>query len=1203
VNDTLKYTFTTASDFSNPAIYNIIAKVKNPLDNFPDNDSIVKQVTAYPTYNLPYSSGFEKNPSFWVSGGVNSSWTEGWPGGSYIYQPYQGVKCWKTDRSGYAMPYENSYVESPCFTFTGKTLPVIDVMFNHDSNNAVDGAILQYSLDKGQTWTYAREDSYPFNWNWYNDTVTTLKHKGWTGRTLDKLGNQEWKHGRQILPSALANQNRVKFRFVFKSDSSTTDRYEGFAFDTLTLQDAPYDVGVKSIDNLVLSACQHDIPQLLKVTIKNYGVRDMAAGQTMIVGVKTNSSATVIDTFPLGASIPAGGTLQMMLHKPVNLATTGKDTAYAFTLIEKDPYYYDSIPNDTARFIYTALANPVIGLPDSVFTARIDTLVFRPVYSTDYSYFWKHSTKTATTSTYAANDLLTGTYYITVTSISNGCQTKDSVGLKMLIPNVGIAQIIRPVTNCAYGNVLYPVVRIYNFGTDTVAKNKYIPIHFRLNTGPITIDSVKLLNALAPKNSYTDTLNKTLDLSVIGNYNLWVCTKLPYDTFVHNDTMLVNFDMHPYPTVNLGADRKINAYTYTLDAGPGFATYLWSKDAASTQTIDINAVGDYSVTVTNSYGCPDRDTVHITLTQHDIGIKRIISPIDTCILSATTHVKCKLMNYGTDTIRSSDVITMKYRLNSGSYVTQTYSVPSQLLPNDSITFTFTTPVDMHVTKTAYNFVVRASTVNDLNAANDSIQTVINVWGNPNIYLGPDAIVHQLADTLKPDYLGFKAYHWQDNSTDSTYIITRTHYNPSYTYSLTVTDYHSCQASDAIYIYLAVDDVSVTSILSPGTTSCVTTTPITVGIRVTNTGNQPVASPGKDIVVKYKLNNNPEVTEIMAKFQGNPGYFHDYYFTQAINLSQPGVNQLKTSINMSGDLDRSNDTLSQAISVVTPPVIDFGIGTDTFMIVDLPHTLDAGTGTGYTYAWNTGATTEAIQVTQDGFYQVTVTDPSSCSASRRVQMINHIYDLSVTKLLFTDSLLDVSNPLCPFDIKQRIGLTVANTGNLPINNQPITIKYQLNGGTEITKQDIFSGISAAAKNYYFDGLVDLSLPGLYSFAASLDYTDDYPANNSGTFKVQILNRPVINFGATNDTIKARALPLTLDAGAGSRYRYLWQDNDTLRYKTVDIGQVNSWYKVTVTDSMKCTTNASVFVVNATLVHEINGNATLVVSRIRFAIYCM
>jgi hypothetical protein len=49
----------------------------------------------------------------------------------------------------------------------------------------------------------------------------------------------------------------------------------------------------------------------------------------------------------------------------------------------------------------------------------------------------------------------------------------------------------------------------------------------------------------------------------------------------------------------------------TLDAGQGYAKYLWNTGEI-TQTTSISSVGNYSVTVTNKYGCTASDNINIT---------------------------------------------------------------------------------------------------------------------------------------------------------------------------------------------------------------------------------------------------------------------------------------------------------------------------------------------------------------------------------------------------------------------------------------------------------------------------------------------------------------------------------------------------------------------------------------------------------------
>jgi gliding motility-associated-like protein len=80
-------------------------------------------------------------------------------------------------------------------------------------------------------------------------------------------------------------------------------------------------------------------------------------------------------------------------------------------------------------------------------------------------------------------------------------------------------------------------------------------------------------------------------------------------------------------TLDLGPDIGLcSAGTHTFDAGSGFATYLWN-DGTGTQTFTAFGVGTYWVTVTDSCGGTQTDTVHITLSPQptlDLGADRVI---------------------------------------------------------------------------------------------------------------------------------------------------------------------------------------------------------------------------------------------------------------------------------------------------------------------------------------------------------------------------------------------------------------------------------------------------------------------------------------------------------------------------------------------------------------------------------------------------
>ncbi|HPS84474.1 MAG TPA: T9SS type A sorting domain-containing protein, partial [Bacteroidales bacterium] len=80
----------------------------------------------------------------------------------------------------------------------------------------------------------------------------------------------------------------------------------------------------------------------------------------------------------------------------------------------------------------------------------------------------------------------------------------------------------------------------------------------------------------------------------------------------------LNLTVNPLPLVWLGNDTTICAdANVILDAGNPGATYLWSENAATGQTITVDSTGhglstfDVSVTVNN--GCEASDTISITI--------------------------------------------------------------------------------------------------------------------------------------------------------------------------------------------------------------------------------------------------------------------------------------------------------------------------------------------------------------------------------------------------------------------------------------------------------------------------------------------------------------------------------------------------------------------------------------------------------------
>jgi hypothetical protein len=103
------------------------------------------------------------------------------------------------------------------------------------------------------------------------------------------------------------------------------------------------------------------------------------------------------------------------------------------------------------------------------------------------------------------------------------------------------------------------------------------------------------------------------------------------------------------PSVNLGQDFSACAGTQAvLDAGAGFASYLWSTGQTS-QTIMVSDAGTYWVEVANDFGCSKRDSVVFTvnpLPEVNLGADQNMCEGSLFVLSAGTGFVSYLWNTG-----------------------------------------------------------------------------------------------------------------------------------------------------------------------------------------------------------------------------------------------------------------------------------------------------------------------------------------------------------------------------------------------------------------------------------------------------------------------------------------------------------------------------------------------------------------------------
>lgn len=417
----------------------------------------------------------------------------------------------------------------------------------------------------------------------------------------------------------------------------------------------------------------------------------------------------------------------------------------------------------------------------------------------------------------------------------------------------------------------------------------------------------------------------------------------------------VDITVNPYPVVDLGADQSVcEGTSVVLDAGNTGATYLWG-DYSTNQQLSVNVTGVYSVAVTKD-GCTTDATVNITVNPYPV------------------------VNLGPDQSVCEGASVIFDAGNAGA----TY------LWNDSSTgqqFTATATGSYSVAVTK-----------DGCTANADVNLIVNPY--PVVALGADqSVCEGTPVTLDAGNAG-ATYLWGDNSTNQQLPVT-----VSGVYSVAVTK-DGCTSGDEIQV--TINAYPVVNLGSSQTACEGTTVALDAGnpgmiylwsngstdqqlqvtsgdiyeVTVSNNGclaqdyvlvnfkPTPVVALGQDI----NTCSGNIITLDAGYVTGNVYNWSNGSHNQIINPSTGGIYAVSVTNNGCTGADSISITINPA-----PPV---NLGNDQLVCENTPVTLDAGTGSSYT--WSTGETTQQVQVTGTGTYAVTVTD-NGCDGTDQVSV--------------------------------------------------------------------------------------------------------------------------------------------------------------------------------------------------------------------------
>lgn len=176
-------------------------------------------------------------------------------------------------------------------------------------------------------------------------------------------------------------------------------------------------------------------------------------------------------------------------------------------------------------------------------------------------------------------------------------------------------------------------------------------------------------NIIANPGIYTFTYTDNIGNPIINptNYLLNVGSTVIHVKVTTADgcfaVVRLSLTLNPKPVLELPEKIEFcKGKTVTLDAGNGFATYLWNT-GDTTQTITVSAAGNYSVTVSNNFGCQSSDQIQVNyIILPEITAVTVNNGSATVTLSAAGNFEYSLDNF---TWQTSNIFN---NLNIGEYI-------------------------------------------------------------------------------------------------------------------------------------------------------------------------------------------------------------------------------------------------------------------------------------------------------------------------------------------------------------------------------------------------------------------------------------------------------------------------------------------------------------------------------------------------------
>lgn len=678
-----------------------------------------------------------------------------------------------------------------------------------------------------------------------------------------------------------------------------------------------------------------------------------------------------------------------------------------------------------------------------------------------------------------------------------------------------------------------------------------------------------------------NTNNPTITISTPGTVSVTVT-----DTNGCENMVSVDVSENQAPIPSISGDLSIcTDSTTTLDAGAGYASYLWS-DNSDGQTLDVNQTGVYGLTVTDANGCEGFANVQVDALPEPVAM--ISGQLDFCEGTSTTLDA----GSGFDTYLWSD--------NSSN---QQLDVSS---PGD------------------YTVVVT-------NAEGCSAEATVSVTETPApaLTISGDLDFCVGENTTLDAGTGFASYTWSDNSGGQTLMVDQ----PG-NYSVVVEDANGCENTAMVMVVenaLPTPQIAGSTSFCPGgSTTLDGGTGYTDYLWSDNTDGQTLTVSvigdygltvtdangcmGETMVtVDEQANLNPVITGALAFCEGgsttlNAGSGFATYAWSTTEASQTIMVDTPGDVSVTVT-DASGCMGETVVSVTENPLPTAQIdGLLTFCDGNTTI-LDGGTGFA-SYLWSDASNGQTLEVDASGDYGLTVTDANGCQAEAMV---------SVTEQASLDPMISGTLDFCEGEsttLDAGIGFDTY-TWSTTENTQTIVVDTP--GDISVTVTDASGCMGETIVTIVENSLPMPQIAGSLAFCPGTSTTLDggagyasYSWSDATDGQTTMINTPgdvgltvTDANGCVGETMvtvdeEDSLTPVitgeleyceggstTLDAGSGFD-TYMWSTGDDTQ--TITVGTPDD-VVVTVTDASGCTGEATVTVVeNGLPMPQIAGSTT-------------